>query len=96
MPGTKYANASGELEPERASLSGHAFPSSGDGEVGAGEPAGEEVDSRYAFVDLSDVVNDGDSWRASCDDALAVGVVLTRPREIEACGVESEIEAEAA
>lgn len=92
VSGSKYANGSGELKPELGplSLEHESFP--GDGEVGAGEPADEDVDRREARVDFADIGDDGDAGRGSFDDPSAGFVALAGPGGAIARSLEAEIQ----
>lgn len=97
MAGSKNANGSGELVPESGAGSdsqSSTLPSARD--VLAGKPAGEHIDRSESGVNLPDIGGNRDGRPMTVEDGGCVAVLLARPRELEACVVESEVEAAAA
>jgi hypothetical protein len=93
---SKKANGASELMPEAGSCA-DSKPSTKPSlaEILAGKPSGQHIDMRESGVDLSHVFGNRDGRPVALEDASGRRVVLAGPDDLEACVVESEVEASA-
>jgi hypothetical protein len=90
--GRKRANDPRELAPEPGVRPADSGSPAGEGEVGAGEATGDQIDLRSAVADRPDVVVAGDLRPVVSEDRAAVSVHLSLPTDLHSGPLEAEIE----